>query len=157
MLQTYYKSNASLFGENNNYSISGAIPGMITTGDMSVNLASAGNSTSSVSGGITFRNTPDQVSVDYNPISNERITNWRMLVNYYDANGTQKENLYEGSYDTKNQWQTANLKLLYSATERLVGINKFPLMPTFRRIVRIIAHALDCLRFANPKLCIVHL
>ena len=125
MLQTYYKSNASLFGENNNYSISGAIPGMITTGDMSVNLASAGNSTSSVSGGITFRNTPDQVSVDYNPISNERITNWRMLVNYYDANGTQKENLYEGSYDTKNQWQTANLKLLYSATERLVGINKF--------------------------------
>lgn len=125
MLQTYYKSNASLFGENNNYSISGAIPGMITTGDMSVNLASAGNSTSSVSGGITFRNTPDQVSVDYNPISNERITNWRMLVNYYDANGTQKGNLYEGSYDTKNQWQTANLKLLYSATERLVGINKF--------------------------------
>lgn len=124
MLQTYYKVNMGS-GEGNNYSISGAIPGMITTGDMSVNLASAGNSTSSVSGGITFRNTPDQVMVDYNPISNEGVNNWRMLVNYYDANGTQKENLYEGSYDTKNQWQTANLKLLYSATERLVGINKF--------------------------------
>lgn len=124
MLQTYYKVNMGS-GEGNNYSISGAIPGMITTGDMSVNLASAGNSKSSVSGGITFRNTPDQVKLDYNPISNEGVDNWRMLVNYYDANGTQKENLYEGSYETKNQWQTADMKLSYSDMERLVGINKF--------------------------------
>lgn len=107
-----------------NTTLAGSLPGIITTGNMSVSLGYATSTKLSVSGGITFRNTPDVVSVMYNPQSNNRVDNWRMLVSYY-AGSTQKENIYSGSYDTKNSWQTANLGLSYSASERSTGINKF--------------------------------
>ena len=106
-------------------SISGSVPGMITVGNMSMNLAAANGSTSSVSGGITFRNTPDTINVDYNPESSKNVKNWRMLVNYFEESGKQHDLLYEGSYSVKNQWQTAGITIPYSENERISGIKEF--------------------------------
>ena len=121
-------SNVARLETRYHTNMAGSLPGMITTGDMSVSLKTAigGYSQSSVGGGITFRNTPDTISVDYNPESNGgAITGWRMLANYFDANGTQHDNVYSGSYDTKNQWQTADLRILYNNDARKFGVNKF--------------------------------
>ena len=92
------------------FSIAGSVPGMITIGNMSLKLTSAGNSTSSVSGGIQFRNTPDRISVDYKPVSSTRVDNWRMLLTATGANGTQ-DFLYSGSFNNLNSWQNASLDL----------------------------------------------
>ena len=45
--------------------LGGFFPGMITLGDMNVNLTNADGSQSSVSGGVLFRNTPDQFNYKY--------------------------------------------------------------------------------------------
>ena len=82
----------------------GSIPGMMTIGTMSMTLKTGNGSTSSVSGGIPFYNTPNKVLVDYKPVSASGISNWRMLLKINDA----EEHLYEGSFDGANQWQVAS-------------------------------------------------
>lgn len=51
---------------NSSFYLGGMIPGMITLGSMNVSFALAGGTTTGVSGGITFRNTPDVFSYRYN-------------------------------------------------------------------------------------------
>lgn len=92
------------------FSIAGSVPGMITIGNMSLKLTSGGNSTSSVSGGIQFRNTPDRISVDYKPVATTRVKNWRMLLTATGSNGSQ-DFLYQGSFNNLNTWQNATLDL----------------------------------------------
>lgn len=82
----------------------GAIPGMMTIGTMSMTLKTGNGSTSSVSGGIPFYNTPNKVLVDYQPVSATGISNWRMLLKINDA----EEHLYKGSFDGANQWHVAS-------------------------------------------------
>ncbi|MBO5728972.1 MAG: hypothetical protein J6R43_03930 [Paludibacteraceae bacterium] len=82
----------------------GAIPGMMTIGTMSMTLKTGNGSTSSVSGGIPFYNTPNKVLVDYQPVSATGISNWRMLLKINDA----EEYLYKGSFDGANQWHVAS-------------------------------------------------
>ncbi len=82
----------------------GSIPGMITIGTLNLSLGTGNSSTSSVSGGIPFYNTPNKVLVDYNPSSVSGISNWRMLLKINDS----EEHLYEGSFDGANQWHVAS-------------------------------------------------
>ena len=82
----------------------GAIPGMMTLGTLSMSLSTGNGTTSSVSGGIPFYNTPNKVLVDYQPVSASGISNWRMLLKINDA----EEHLYEGSFDGATQWQVAS-------------------------------------------------
>ncbi len=82
----------------------GSIPGMITIGTLNLSLATTNGSTSSVSGGIPFYNTPNKVLVDYNPSSVSGISNWRMLLKINDT----EEHLYKGSFDGANQWHVAS-------------------------------------------------
>ena len=96
----------------------GAIPGMMTIGTMSMTLKTANGSTSSVSGGIPFYNTPNKVLVDYQPVSAEGISNWRMLLTINDVEG----HLYEGSFDGANQWQVAS-KDINTSIEYFTQIN----------------------------------
>lgn len=103
-------------------SIAGSIPGMMTIGSMSVHLTSAGNSTSSVSGGIPYRNTPDRLLLDYKPVSNRNIGNWRMLL-AVSQSGTAREFLYTGSYDGKDEWHTASKTIDYGEFGDVDGIN----------------------------------
>ncbi|MGM9805532.1 MAG: hypothetical protein ACI3Z7_03755 [Candidatus Aphodosoma sp.] len=103
-------------------SIAGSVPGMMTVGSMSVNLKSAGNSTSSVSGGIQYRNTPDRLLLDYKPVYNKNIGNWRMLL-AVSQSGTARELLYTGSYDGKDEWHTASQTIDYGEFGYIDGIN----------------------------------
>lgn len=87
-------------------SIYGSIPGMMTLGQLSLNLTSGGGSTSSVSGGIAYRNTPDELRVEVKPISLEKMDNWRVWVNL-----SGEESLLEGAYSDLGSWRTETLSL----------------------------------------------
>lgn len=105
-------------------SIYGSIPGFITTGTISMSLGSAGSSTSSVSGKIQFRNTPQSLYVNYNPIenNNDRMSNWRMYVDMNDGTNT-VQSLYEGSFANMNTWQEAILPINYSGLGAIQNMN----------------------------------
>lgn len=102
--------------------IYGSVPGMITTGSMSMNLTSTGNSTSSVGGSVTFRNTPQQLYVEYKPIDHSNMNNWRMWINMFDG-GTSHQSLYEGSFDNANSWQDAYLNIDYTGISNVTAMN----------------------------------
>ncbi|MCQ2343327.1 MAG: hypothetical protein MJ002_00175 [Paludibacteraceae bacterium] len=102
--------------------IYGSIPGMITTGTMTMNLASAGGSTSSVSGSIPFRNTPQQLYVEYMPIESKSMDNWRMWVNMFDGN-TSKQSLFSGSFNNPNEWNDAYLNIDYAGINNVSAMN----------------------------------
>ena len=60
---------------------------------------------------IPFRNTPDNVAIDYNVQANNRVTGWRFI---YNANGLQQINLSENfSTLTKNKWYTYSKAINY--------------------------------------------
>ena len=93
---------------SSHYSIYGGVPGMMTIGNMSLNLETAGNSSSSVSGGIMFRNTPDQFILDYNPVSHtSNVNNIRVLYSIGDGN-TKKDFLFTDN-NFNNQWKEMTL------------------------------------------------
>lgn len=107
---------------DNTWSISGTIPGMITTGDMTIIPAGGGKTTSSVSGGIRFRNTPDKVTLDYMPVANNNINNWRLLV-VLGSGATLDSSLFDGNYDVKNQWQKAEQAISYGSLTNVNTMN----------------------------------
>ena len=96
--------------------IGGSFPGMITLGDMSVTPKNANSTTSSVSGGITFRNTPDEFRFDANPKSNDNISNWRVIFRIGNSSNL-VETLHTGNYDNKNTWQSISKTIQYGNTE----------------------------------------
>lgn len=109
-LKSYWK-DAVLLGEGNNFSIAGTIPGMITTGKISLTLASGGGSTSSVNEFTDFRNTPDFATLRYNPVSTKKIKNIRAIYTFVDEDDTTKELIFTDS-EFNNTWKTAESSLI---------------------------------------------
>ena len=101
-----------------NRSLYGVIPAMMTIGTMQLEMGQANNSTSSVSGGIDFYNTPNKILLDYKPVSASKINNWRMLLTF---NGSE-DHLFKGSWDGANQWQVASMDI-NSALETISTMN----------------------------------
>lgn len=92
------------------WSLSGAMPGMMTLGDMSVSLTNSGSSTSSVGGGIPYRNTPDTVLMNYRPEAKKDINNMHFLYTLSDGtNSVSKE--YSGGYTNLGSWVTMRLPI----------------------------------------------
>lgn len=61
---------------------------------------------------ITFRNTPDQIQIDYNLSAYNRVTGWRFI---YSANGQKQINhAQQFSSMAKNTWYTLTNDLTYS-------------------------------------------
>lgn len=89
-------------------SIFGSIPGMMTLGNLSLSLTSTGNSTSSVAGGVAYRNTPDYLDIEIKPISQSNMNNWRVQVTMDGV-----ESLLSGSYSDLNAWRTERLNLTH--------------------------------------------
>lgn len=102
--------------------IHGSIPGMITTGTMSMSFASSGNSTSSVGGSIPFRNTPQQLYVEYQPVSKQSVDNWRMWVNMFDGS-TSKQSLFTGNFNNLGMWQSVSLPINYTGINNVSAMN----------------------------------
>ena len=59
-------------------STGGSIAGMMTLGDINIKLGDANETTSSISGGIPFRNTPDTLKMRYNFVAKNLVTNMRV-------------------------------------------------------------------------------
>lgn len=99
----------------NYWYLGGRFPGLMTIGDLSVDLKNAGASTSSVGGGITFRNTPDSLYVRYNAVSSNsdvlgfRGNNIRIGCTLSDGSTT-KEYVYTPS-TFNNKWVEQKLSL----------------------------------------------
>ncbi len=102
--------------------ICGAIPAMITLGDMSVDLASGGGSTSSVGGSIDFRNTPENVYLDYKSVDYNKITGWRLLVTMGDGS-TSVTTTYSGNYDDKSNWRSVTQPISYGSLSEIKKMN----------------------------------
>lgn len=93
---------------SSHFSIYGGVPGMMTIGNMSLTLDRSAKSTSSVSGGIMFRNTPDQFTLDYNPVSHTSIvSNIRVLFTIGDGNATKDFLFTDNNFN--NQWKEMTL------------------------------------------------
>ncbi|MFI3296788.1 MAG: hypothetical protein R3Y59_04055 [bacterium] len=121
--KTTYTGNAVKLQTQYNYkSICGAIPAMITLGDMSVSLASGGNSTSSVSGSIDFRNTPDNVYLDYKSVDYNKITGWRLLVTMGDGS-TSVTTTYSGDYSNTSSWRSVTQPISYGSLGEIKTMN----------------------------------
>lgn len=99
----------------NYWYLGGRFPGLMTIGDLSVDLKNAGASTSSVGGGITFRNTPDSLYVRYNAVSSNSDVlgfsgnNIRIGCTLSDGSTT-KEYVYTPS-TFNNKWVEQKLSL----------------------------------------------
>lgn len=93
---------------SSHYSLYGGVPGMMTIGNMSLTLDRSARSTSSVSGGILFRNTPDQFTLDYNPVSHtSNVRNIRVLYSIGDGNTTKDFLFTDNNFN--NQWKNMAL------------------------------------------------
>lgn len=92
------------------FSIQGTCPGIITTGTLTMNLAGFGNSTSSVSGGIPFRNTPDAATIEAKMVSNNTISAWQFEVNTR-VDGAWTTNNLTTPYSSDHTWQTYELPI----------------------------------------------
>lgn len=83
-------------------SLSGSIPGMMTLGDMSLSLASSGNSTSSITetvgGGIVFRNTPDSLSFWRKELDHKNVSQWSFRLKMSDGTSFAGATEVTGSY-----------------------------------------------------------
>ena len=102
--------------------IYGSIPGIMTIGTLQLSLKSTGNSTSSVSGGITFRNTPDQIATEYRATAASNMNNWRLWVNLSDGSNT-VQTLHEEPYGSLNEWRSVVKDLNYSGLGLIQQMN----------------------------------
>ena len=67
--------------------IGGSVPGMMTLGSIAMKLDQANKSTSSVSGGISFRNSPDYIDCRYQYAKSTNVNNIRIVYTLEDQNG----------------------------------------------------------------------
>lgn len=67
--------------------IGGSVPGMMTLGSIAMKLDQANKSTSSVSGGISFRNSPDYIDCRYQYAKSKNVNNIRIVYTLEDQNG----------------------------------------------------------------------
>lgn len=93
-----------------------AMPGILSLSEQTVSVGAYyvfGHTASTLSfgNGITFRNTPDSVALDYKTIANNKVTGWHWK--WMANNETTFD--YEGNYNTKNQWLTVSKRLTYAA------------------------------------------
>lgn len=102
--------------------IYGSVPGIATIGTLDMTLQSAGGSSSSVSGGIAFHNTPDKIYLDYNVLSAKNIDNWRMLLTLGDGSKTDTS-FFKGSVGTMNTWLPMNKTINYRNLGEIKTLN----------------------------------
>lgn len=102
---------------NSTKTLGGIIPGFTTLGSVSATLGSAAGSTTGVSGGITFRNTPDEFSYRYNFVKNTNTgvnTNTHVYCQLSDGSATSVTAEHTEA-TVKDEWKIARKPLVYPA------------------------------------------
>ena len=72
-------------------STGGSVLGIMTIGTLNISTASNNGTTSSVSGGMKFRNTPDKMSMRYNYVAKHKVDNMRLV--YTISDGTNSKTI----------------------------------------------------------------
>jgi len=106
-LKTIYDSN-----------LKGSIPGLITLGEITAKLGMEATTTD-VAGGILFRNTPDMVSMRYQPVSKSNVTSSHFV--YSLNNGAYKKEFTDNNFN--NTWKVIDLPLLDNSVEAPAMMN----------------------------------
>lgn len=87
--------------------MSGSLPGMMTTGTMSVNLTSGGGSSSGIkedaSKGIEFKNTPDSLGFTRKELASESVTGWSFRISMSDGSNLANKSEVTGTFSQINQ------------------------------------------------------
>ena len=100
-----YGANGALLSTLRQGALRQSLPGMMSLSPMSVSIDENGNSRTSVSqtasDGVQFRNTPEWLTFDYDPLTANSINSWSIKV--YMSSGTSQElATYTGDYSNKN-------------------------------------------------------
>lgn len=90
------------------WGIGGSVPGMMTLGNITITTAAANGTTSSVSGGIDFRNTPDDLDVRYKYASTKGVQNIRVVFTL-TGNDTKYEKVHKDSIT--GDWKEVTIPL----------------------------------------------
>lgn len=98
--------------------IAGSMPGAITLGDMAATI-NDGSSTTSIFGGIPFRNTPDHVAMRYNPVSQSNVRN--MSFTFTLNNGKYIKEFTDRNFN--NSWKIMELPLTGNTIENPATMN----------------------------------
>ena len=110
-IKMYYQTGSEVMNSGTNgvllqtihgSSLSGSVPGMMTTGTMSLKLKDTGGSSSSVSEsatrGITYRNTPDSLAFWRKELASSSVTGWSVSVRMSDGASLSGETKISGTY-----------------------------------------------------------
>ena len=96
---------------SSHYSIYGGIPGLMTLGNLSLTLASSNGSTMSITGGISYRNTPDGVQMAYKPVSKTgNVNNMKFTYILSDGTSSVSKVFTDGTFN--NTQKTMNLNVI---------------------------------------------
>lgn len=116
----------------NRWGIGGSVPGMMTLGNISMSLTIANGSTSSISGGIDFRNSPDNVLFRYQFASKKNMNNIRLV---YTLTGENDETYTKEYTDASTgSWKEVTIPV---TNDNVVG-------PTTMNLIINSAHSEDC-------------
>ena len=110
-IKMYYQTGSEVMSSGSNgvllqtihgSSLSGSVPGMMTTGSMTLKLKDTGGSSSSVtesaSKGITFRNTPDSLAFWRKELACGSVKKWSFRVRMSDGSSLGTATEFSGSY-----------------------------------------------------------
>lgn len=122
--------NGAMLSTMRGSSLNGSVPGMMClNANMSVSLQTSGNSTfrmqGSASTGVSFRNTPEQFALDYNPLQvSGEITKWTWQLLMSNGSSTASTD-YEGNFSTLNTLKTAVKNINYGTIGK---VSKYTLL-----------------------------
>lgn len=100
-------------------SMNGSMPGVMTTGKLTLKWGINGGSSLTTSEeanlGFEFKNTPEQFAFDYNPRATKGgISNWDAWIIISDGTNKNKQS-FRGNYNTLKKWGTATMNLNLSS------------------------------------------
>ncbi len=135
-IKMYYQTGSEVMNSGTNgvllqtihgSSLSGSVPGMMTTGTMNLKLKDTGGSSSSVtesaSKGITYRNTPDSLAFWRKELGSGSVSGWSFRLQFSDGSTLSTKTEVTGDY-TKigtSKYESVPTKLHSNPSQRLTA------------------------------------
>jgi len=135
-IKMYYQTGSEVMSSGTNgvllqtihgSSLSGSVPGMMTTGTMNLKLKDTGKSSSSISEsaskGITYRNTPDSLAFWRKELGSGSVSGWSFRLQFSDGSTLSTKTEVTGNY-TKigtSEYESVPTKLHSNPSQRLTA------------------------------------
>ena len=117
----------ALLSTSRSSSMNGSMPGVMTTGKLTLNWGIDGKSSLTISEdanlGFNYKNTPEQFAFDYSPRSTKGgINNWDAWIIVSDGTNKTKAT-FRGNYNTLKAWGTATMNINLSSIGTVAKAN----------------------------------